>query len=63
MVANFSVCLPAPGPGVSETSRPFEMAVSFASIVADSAKVAFIDGWSNDGKARRASVASSCVMA
>ena len=39
------------------------MAVSPASIVADTANVAFIAGSSNDGNARRASVGSSCVMA
>ncbi len=63
VVANLSVCLPAPGPGVSDSRRPFEIAVSRASIVADTANVAFIAGSSNDGNARRASVASSCVMA
>ena len=51
-----SVCLPAPGPGVSDSRRPFEIAVSLASIVAETAKVAFIAGSSNDGNARRASV-------
>jgi hypothetical protein len=60
---NLSVCLPAPGPGVSDTILPFEIAVSPASIVAEIENVAFIAGSSNDGNARRASVDSNCVTA
>ena len=61
--ANLSVCRPAPGPGVSDSSRPFEIAESFASIVSASENVAFSAGSSKHGNARRASVASNCVMA
>ena len=63
MVSNLTVCLPAPGPGVSETTAPFEIAWSFSSMIAVSANVALNAGSSNDGNMRRASVASSCVTA
>ena len=39
-VANFNVCFDAPGPGVSDNSRPFEIAVSRRSIVALKSNVA-----------------------
>ena len=38
--AKATVCLPASGPGVSDISAPFEMAVSPASIVIEMSKVA-----------------------
>src|SRR4051812_3030641 len=60
---NVSVCLPAPGPGLSSTMRPLEMAVSAASIVAVMENVAFNAGSSKQGNARRASVGSNCVVA
>ena len=63
VVENVSVCRPAPGPGVSNTTRPFEIAVSPRSIVTVTANVALSAGSSNDGNARRASVGSSCVTA
>jgi hypothetical protein len=63
VVSNLTVCLPAAGPGVSETTAPFEMAWSFASMIAVMAKVALNAGSSNDGNIRRASVASSWVTA
>src|SRR4051812_2891110 len=62
-VENVSVCSPAPGPGVSETILPLEMAVSPTSMVAEIENVAFISGSSKQGNARRASVASICVVA
>ena len=46
-------------PGVSETTAPFEIAVSPLSMMAVSANVALKAGSSNDGNMRRASVASS----
>ena len=62
VVANVMVCLPGPGPGVSDSTRPFEIAVSRSSIVAESANVAFSAGSSKEGNARRASVGSSWVI-
>ena len=58
VVPNRSVCLPNDGPGVSDRSLPFEMAVSRASITAEIATLAVNPGSSNDGNARRAPVAS-----
>ena len=63
VVSNVTVCLPAAGPGVSETAAPFEIAWSPASMVAVSENVALRAGSSNDGNIRLASVASSCVTA
>ena len=63
VVANFSVCFPGSGPGSSESTAPFEMAVSAASTMSDTSKVALNRGSSNDGNARRASVASIWVTA
>ena len=63
VVANVSVCLPAPGPAYRTSGGRSRSPYLCVSIVAESAKVAFKAGSSNDGNARRASVASSCVMA
>jgi hypothetical protein len=63
VVSKVTVCLPAPGPGVSDTTAPFEMARSPASMTAVSENVALKAGSSNEGNIRRASVASSCVTA
>ena len=63
VVANFSVCLPASGPGSSDSTAPFEMAVSAASTMSETSNVALNRGSSNDGNARRASVASIWVTA
>jgi hypothetical protein len=60
---NFSVCLPASGPGVSESTLPLEIAVSPESIIIEMSNVALNAGSSNEGNARRASVASSCETA
>src|SRR5262245_60221964 len=59
---NFIVCFD-PGPGVSDTSLPFEIAMSPRSATTVTVNVALKDGSSNEGKARRASVDSSCVTA
>jgi hypothetical protein len=48
---------------VSETCLPFEIAESPASIIKVTANVALKAGSSNDGKARRASVASIWLTA
>ena len=61
--ANVSVCLPGSGPCVSEICFPLEIAVSAASIISEMSKVALKAGSSNDGNARRASVASICETA
>ena len=58
-----TVCVPGSGPGLSVTTRPFEIAVSPCGTVSDTSKVALNRGSSNDGNARRASVASSCETA
>src|SRR5262249_43050778 len=63
VVENFIVCWLAPGPGASETRRPFEMAMSPRSPITVTAKVALNDGSSKQGNARRASVDSSWVTA
>ena len=60
---NFRVCLPGSGPGVSDSILPFEIAVSAESIINEISKVALNAGSSNDGNARRASVASICETA
>ena len=62
-VANFSVWRSAPGPGVSDSSLPFEMAVSPRSTVSVTANVALNAGSSKHGNARRASVDSNWVTA
>jgi hypothetical protein len=61
--ANFSVCRPAPGPGVSLRSLPLEIALSRWSIVTVTLNVALYAGSSKQGNARRASVDSNCVTA
>ncbi len=63
VVPKTTVCLPAPGPGVSDAMALFEMAVSPASIVSEMSNVALMAGSSKQGKARRASVDSNCVTA
>ena len=63
VVENRTTCLAPPDAGVSEMTRPFEIALSRASIVSEMSKVALNAGSSKPGKARRASVASSCVTA
>jgi hypothetical protein len=63
VVANATVCLPATGPGVSDTIFVFEIAVSPASTTSETSNVAFSAGSSKLGNARRASVASNCVTA
>jgi hypothetical protein len=55
--------VPGSGPGVSEITRPFEMAVSPASTIREMSYVALKAGSSKDGKARLASVGSICVTA
>src|SRR5260370_1439162 len=57
---NFNVCFPVAGPGVSDTMRPLEMAVSPLSTTSVMSNVALKAGSSKDGKARRASVFSNC---
>src|ERR1700687_6516287 len=59
VVANLSVCRDGPGPGISESSAPLEIAVSPRAIVSVRANVAFIAGSSKQGNVRRASVDSS----
>ena len=49
------------GPGASDTIFVFEIAVSPASTIKETSKVAFSAGSSKQGNARRASVASNCV--
>ena len=61
--ANFSVCCAPVGPGMSDSRRPFEIAVSLRSIVSVTEKTALYDGSSKHGNARRASVDSNCVTA
>src|SRR5437773_9102046 len=61
VVENVTVCCEGDGPGVSDTTLPFEMAMSPRSIVSVIAKVALKAGSSKDGKARRASVDSNWV--
>src|SRR4026207_805159 len=63
VVANLIVCCVGSGPGMSDSALPFEIAVSPRSMVSVTAKVALNAGSSNEGKARRASVASHCVTA
>src|SRR5579883_2328496 len=63
VVANRTVCLFSPGPGVSDITRPFEIAVRSLSVVTAMSKVALNAGSSKEGKARRASVASNWVTA
>ena len=63
VVENFIVCCVIAGPGVSDSTLPFEMAVSPRSIVSVTAKVALNAGSSKHGNARRASVDSNCVTA
>jgi hypothetical protein len=63
VVAKRTVCLPADGPGVSESCAPLEIAMWPSSTVAAIANVAFSSGSSNDGNASRASVACICVEA
>ena len=63
MRAKVRVCLPGSGPGVSDSCRPLEIAVSAASTISEMSKVAFFAGSSNEGKARRASVASIWLTA
>src|SRR5262245_3286812 len=62
-VANVMVCCETAGPGTSETTRPFEIAVSPRSIVAVTANVDLNAGSSKQGNARRASVDSNWVTA
>src|SRR6478752_4145986 len=49
VVANFTVCLPATGPGVSDTTCVFEIALSPASITIVMSYVAFNAGSSKLG--------------
>src|SRR2546428_5371508 len=63
VVANVIVCCVIAGPAVSDSTLPFEMAVSPRSIVSVTANVALNDGSSKQGNARRASVDSNCVTA
>src|SRR5262249_23991130 len=60
---NAMVCWVGAGPGVSETSLPFEIAMSPRSMVTVGVNVALYDGSSKQGKARRASVDSNWVTA
>ena len=57
------VCWVIEGPLVSDTTFPFEIAVSPRSIVSVTANVALNAGSSKHGNARRASVDSNCVTA
>src|SRR4051812_42294888 len=63
LLANFSVWRRPPGPGVSDSSAPFEIAVSLSSIVSVTENVALNAGSSKHGNARRASVDSNWVTA
>ena len=63
VVANVTVCLPAPGPACPRRPRRSRSRGRRRSMVAVSANVALKAGSSNDGNMRRASVASSCVTA
>src|SRR5579864_7481750 len=49
---NVSVCFPSPGPGVSETILPFEIAVSPLSITSLMLYTALYAGSSKQGNAR-----------
>src|SRR5262245_54247534 len=60
---NFSVCTFGAGPGVSDTIRPFEIAVSPRSTTSVTANVALNAGSSKQGNARLASVDSNWVTA
>ncbi len=48
---------------VTDTSAPFETTKRFSSISTVTEKTAFMSGSSKQGKARRASVDSKCVVA
>src|SRR5262245_18676712 len=61
--ANTMVCWVGAGPGVSDTTLPFEIAMSPRSMVTVNENVALNAGSSKQGKARRASVDSNCVTA
>ncbi len=61
--ANVTVWVPACGPGTSEMTAPFEMAIAAAGAVTDRSNVALKAGSSKPGNIRRPSVASSCVTA
>ena len=63
VVAKVTVCLPAAGPGTSETWRPLEMPMSPSSRTTLMSNVALSAGSSKQGNMRRASVASSWVAA
>src|SRR5262245_4238618 len=63
VVENRTVCWCGRGPATSDTTLPFEMAMSPRGTVRVTANVALNAGSSNDGKARRASVDSNCVTA
>src|SRR5262249_16432535 len=60
---NTIVCWVIAGPGVSDTTLPFEIAMSPRSTVIVSEKVALNAGSSKQGNALRASVDSNCVTA
>src|SRR4051794_33719800 len=61
--ANTIVCCVTAGPGVSESTLPFETAMSPRSRVTVNEYVALNDGSSKHGNARRASVDSNWVTA
>src|SRR5205807_8136940 len=63
VVENFNVWLEGDGPGVSEMTLPFEIAMSPRLTMSVTAKVALNAGSSKHGNARRASVDSNCVTA
>src|SRR2546428_14068308 len=62
-VANLIVCCVMLGPATSDSTFPFEIAVSPRSIVVVSANVALSAGSSKQGNARRAPVDSNGVTA
>src|SRR3954454_16861585 len=63
VVENLIVCCVNAGPGTSERTRPFAIAVSPRSTVSVRANVALNAGSSKHGNARRESVDSNCVTA
>src|SRR3989442_2065035 len=62
-VANFTVCCVTAGPGVSDSTLPFEMAVSPRLMMSVILNVALNAGSSKHGKPRLASGGSHCVYA